>query len=181
MTKRTMTWYVHAYLHTGRGSDRLLPLDDETLDGLRVGGGRNYGLGELGVADTQLVDLATLDFTRVERAMQRPGLDLELLSPYVTASAHPGADGQSVPWWWGVDGDLRRRATRLVKGDDSYPVHTIDHGQVVRYTGEDPIRTAINGVLRVGTHAKYGFGEFRLRPADADRVPERGAEQGGVA
>jgi hypothetical protein len=182
MTKRTMTWHVHAYLHTGRGDDGLLPLDVETLDGLRVGGARNYGLGELTLADTQVIELANLDYTRVETAMQGPGLTLELLSPYVTASAYPGADSQSVPWWWDVRGDLRRRATRLVKGDDSYPVETIDHGQVVQYTGDDPIRTAINGVLRVGTHAKYGFGEFRLRPADADRVPERVLDgQRGVA
>jgi hypothetical protein len=181
LDKRTITWHVHAYLHTGRGDDDILPLDEAVLDGLRVGGARNYGCGELALAETQTVNLANLDFTGLEGTAQGPGLQLELLSPYVTASTCPGADGQSVPWWWGVDGELRRRTTRLVKGEDNYTLQTIDHGQVVRYTGDEPIRTAINGILRVGTHSKYGFGEFRLRPADCDRVPERAAEQGGVA
>jgi len=32
------------------------------------------------------------------------------------------------------------------------------------------VSTARNGVCRVGTHSKFGFGEFRLRPAGDDRV-----------
>ena len=89
-------------------------------------------------------------------------------------SEWPGADGQSVPWWWDFDERLRRRTTRLVAAEDAHEVATVDHGQVVTYTGGRPVETAKNGIRRVGTHAKYGFGEFRLRPADTDRVPERG-------
>ncbi len=47
----------------------------------------------------------------------------------------------------------------------------------------DGVRTAKNGLTRVGTHSKFGFGEFRLRPSGADRVPERAAaasDGGGV-
>ena len=172
-TKRSMTWYVHAYLHTGRDDDGLLPLSDSVLDGLRVGGARNYGCGELSLAETQTVDLTALEYTSLELTTQNEALELELLSPYVTTSEYPGADEQSIPWWWGVDGDLRRRQTRLIKGEDNYCLQTIDHGQVVSYTGDAPVQTAINGVLRVGTHAKYGFGEFRLRPSTDDRVPAR--------
>jgi len=46
----------------------------------------------------------------------------------------------------------------------------IDHGQVVGYAGDRPVETAINGIQRVGTHAKFGFGEFRVRPVSKDRV-----------
>jgi hypothetical protein len=84
-----------------------------------------------------------------------------------------------VPWWWGPpDAGLRRRETRLVDGDEEYVLGVVDHGQCVRYTGSDPVATAVNGVLRVGSHAKYGFGEFRIRPAGADRVEERATASG---
>jgi len=43
---------------------------------------------------------------------------------------------------------------------------------MVGYAGSDPVETAKNGVLRVGTHARFGFGELRVRPASHDRVPE---------
>jgi hypothetical protein len=168
-TKRTMRWYVHCYLHCG-GDEVVLPLSGDVLDGLRVGGARNYGLGELSVKETQVIDLDDLDYSRVREA---DGIQLELLSPYVLVSEYPGADSQSVPWWWASDERLRRRTTRVVVGDDVHDVATVDHGQVVEYTGDRPVETAKNGILRVGTHAKYGFGEFRVRPADTDRVPER--------
>lgn len=64
-------------------------------------------------------------------------------------------------------------------GEDTYAVQTVDHGQVVQYAGDDLVGTAKNGVLRVGTHSRFGFGEFRVRPAGGDRVPERGAAAAG--
>lgn len=183
-TRRQVPWRVMGYLHTGRGDDGILPLADETLDGLQVGGARNYGFGELALLDTQVIDLDALSYERVADAAMGAGLDLELISPYVLTSDYPGADDQSVPWWWDVpEHGLRRRRTRLAVGDDSYPVGTVDYGQVVGYAGDRPIETAKNGILRVGTHAKYGFGEVRLRPASADRVPNRGdaaAQAGGA-
>ncbi|WP_254837872.1 hypothetical protein [Natronomonas marina] len=179
-TKRTMHWYVHCYLHGDGGDEDILPLSEGVLDGLRVGGARNYGLGELSLTDTQGIDVDALDYSRVRSADE---LQIELLSPYVVQSEYPGADRQSVPWWWASDRQLRRRQTRLVAGDDAHEVATIDHGQVVAYAGDRPVETAKNGIQRVGTHAKYGFGELRLRPADADRVPERAQaeadQQGG--
>jgi hypothetical protein len=172
-TKRTVNWRVYCYLHAdGEGSP--IPLDDTTLEGIRVGGARNYGCGELSVADTQTVDLQTLETTRLEEAADSDhGFQLELCTPYVRSSTHPDADDQQVPWWWGDTDDLRQRRTRLIKGSDCYELETVDHGQVVTYTGDQPIKTAINGIRRVGTHSKFGFGEFRLRPASADRVPDR--------
>lgn len=169
--KRSVQWYVHCYVHADGSGEDILPLSEDVLDGVRVGGGRNYGLGKLLLAETQVIDLDDLDYSRVRSADE---LQIELLSPYVLASEHPGADGQSVPWWWDADGRLRRRTTRVVTGDEVHEVATVDHGQVVGYAGDRPVETAVNGVVRVGTHAKYGFGEFRLRPAGADRVPERG-------
>jgi len=173
-TKRTVTWYVHCYLYTdGRDDGELCPLSDDALDGLRVGGGRNYGLGELRVADTQTIELETLDYSRLKACDGNWDGDqytIELLSPYVLRSQHPGADVQTVPWWWEPPHELRRRTEQLVVGDETYQLTTIDHGQCVEYAGDDPVSTAKNGLLRVGTHSKFGFGEFRLRPADDNRV-----------
>jgi hypothetical protein len=78
-----------------------------------------------------------------------------------------------VPWWWDTDGEVRRRRAQLVQDGETYDLTTVDHGRVVSYAGESPVATAKNGVLRTGTHAQFGFGEFRVRPADGDRVPER--------
>ena len=188
--RRSVSWYVHCYLHAdgdGAGDDGVLPVETDVLDGIRVGGARNYGFGELSVADTQLVELDALDYSRLEDADD--GVEIELVTPYVLASEQPGADTQDVPWWWRVESDavqaspageeLRRRETRLVDGDASYAVETVDHGQVVAYAGSDPVRTAKNGVTRVGTHSRFGFGELRVRPAEADRVPERGEGRAG--
>jgi hypothetical protein len=170
-TKRTVKWRVQCYLHADEPG--VVPLDEDTLDGIRVGGGRNYDFGRLTVADTQTVDLTELATTHIERAAAEAGLQLELITPYVLTSEHPDADAQRVPWWWAHDHSLRRRTTRLVKSTDCYELETVDHGQVVRYTGDDPVQTARNGIRRVGTHSKFGFGEFRLRPVTGDRVPER--------
>jgi len=171
-SKRTMTWYVHFYVHDDTGSNDAVPLDEDVLDGLRLGGARNYGLGETSLKDTQTVDLDALDYSTLEDAEE--SFELELVSPYVTASEYPGADDQSVPWWWTPrPGGLRRREERLVEDGEVYELQTIDHGQVVGYGGPDPVGTAKSGVLRVGTHARFGFGEFRLRSVSTDRVPER--------
>ncbi|WP_178915467.1 hypothetical protein [Natronomonas gomsonensis] len=177
-SKRTMTWYVHFYVHDDTGGSDVVPLDEDVLDGLRLGGARNYGLGETSLKETQTVDLDALDYATLEDAAG--SFELELVSPYVTASEYPGADDQSVPWWWTPrPGGLRRREERLVEAGDVYELETIDHGQVVGYGGPSPVETAKSGVLRVGTHARYGFGEFRLRPVNEDRVPERAAVKSG--
>ncbi|AXR79898.1 hypothetical protein [Natrarchaeobaculum sulfurireducens] len=185
--KRSVTWHVYCYLH---GDGRVLPLSEETLDGLCVGGARNYGFGELSVVDTQTIDLEALDYSRLEAADKYV---LELLSPYVLETAYPGADGQRIPWWWETDVDgrritasetetpypaiehlgcheLRLREERLVSDGETYSLETVDHGQLVGYAGDTPIQTAKNGVRRVGTHAKFGFGEFRVWPATDERV-----------
>jgi len=170
-TKRSVTWYVHCYLHDdGSG---VVPLDESVLDGLRVGGARNYGLGELGVADSQRINLDDLDYSRLHSCDDSGDGDhynIELLSPYVLRTPHPNAENQSVPWWWDSPHELRRRQERLVVGEDVFELETIDHGQRVRFAGSDPVKTAKNGVLRIGSHSKFGLGEFRLRPASDDRV-----------
>lgn len=181
-TRRSVSWYVHCHVHVDGVGDTI-PLSDAVLDGIQVGAARNYGFGEVSVADTQVVELEELDSSRLEAAQQdgEPCL-VELVTPFVTASEYSGADDQEVPWWWGVgDGEVRRRETRVVDDGEVYVVDTVDHGQVVPYTGSNPVRTAVNGVLRIGTHSKYGFGEFRVRPATDDRVPGRSDAGGGGA
>jgi hypothetical protein len=167
-SKRSVTWHVHCYIHSD-GADGVVPLSESVLDGIRVGGARNYGLGELRLADTQTFELESLDYSRLEDAVGGQ-FEIELLSPYVLQSEHHGADDQSVPWWWDAPHELRRREERLVVGDEVFAVEAIDHGQRVTYAGTDPVSTAMNGVRRVGTHSKFGFGEFRVRPAGDDRV-----------
>lgn len=195
-SKRSVRWLAQCYLHTMSGThgESLLPVADATLDGLQVGGARNYGFGRLSVVDSQVIELDELAYDRVTAADDHV---LELLAPFVVASEFPNADEQPVPSWWdvsqpavaGADRDrdglrdrdaddvseagLRRRTERLVGGDDVYALATIDHGQLVGYDGSRPVETAKNGVLRIGTHSRFGFGELRVRPAGDDRVTER--------
>ncbi|GAA0539088.1 hypothetical protein ABNG02_14425 [Halorubrum ejinorense] len=179
-SKRRVKWYIHAYVHSER--EGVLPLDESVLNGIQLGGARNYGFGEVSLTDSQVVDLNALSFDALRG---HDAYTIELVTPYVLQSEAPDADTQSVPYWWdtsvaAVPGDsptrerrLRRREERLV-GETAYELATVDHGQLVGYAGDDPIQTAKNGVLRVGTHARFGFGELRVRPASHDRVPERG-------
>lgn len=156
----TTSWFVYAYL-TARDDD-VLPLPDSVLDGLQFGGARNYGYGETSLKDTQLVDLDELDYSRLAEADEHL---LELTTPYVLESEHPHADANPVPWWWDCTEDrLRNRTESLVEQRERYRLETVDHGQVVGYDGDQPIKTAKNGIQRVGTHSKYGFGELRVKP-----------------
>jgi hypothetical protein len=160
-TKQTMTWYVHAVLSSDDPS--CLPLGRDALDGLQFGGKRNYGYGEVGLKETQVVDLDALDYSRLEGV---EAYRLELITPFVLETTYPGADDMSVPWWWAESRpELRERAERLVEQRDSYELQTVDHGQVVTYCGDNPVETAKNGIRRVGSHSRCGFGEFRVVPA----------------
>lgn len=59
---------------------------------------------------------------------------------------------------------LRQRLEKIVESGDIYELETVDQGVVVGYEGGCPVETAKNGICRVGTHSKYGFGEFRVKP-----------------
>ena len=72
-----------------------MPLSESVFDGLRVGGARNFGLGELRLADSQTSELESLDYSRLADAAGGQ-FEIELLSPYVLQSDHHGADDQSV-------------------------------------------------------------------------------------
>jgi hypothetical protein len=118
----------------------------------------------------------------------------------ITESEFPGAEHQAVPWWWDTSEfesapgnyakatGMRSRVTRLAHGGESYRVRVVDHGQRVGFAGdaERVVETARNGVTRIGTHSRFGFGELRVRPPDAARVPARDAasartDSGGVS
>lgn len=159
-SRHTTTWYLTAYLHAD--DDSVLPLADDDLDELQLGGQRNLGYSQTRLKDTQLVNLDALDYSRLRDA---DGHLLELMTPYVLESAYPGAEGQDIPWWWAEKrSELRERNSTIFEQREPYDVVTVDHGQVVEYTGNQPIQTAKNGIERVGTHSKYGFGELRVKP-----------------
>lgn len=196
--KRTVQWYVHCYVHAD--DPEVLPLAADVLDGIQVGGARNYGFGALTVADTNTVALGDLAVDRLQdAAREQAPCRLELVTPYVTDSECPGADRQSVPWWWDASefaatpgenapsAGLRRRETRLVQGGASYTLRVVDHGQRVGFAGDSDrlVETAHNGIRRVGTHSRFGFGELRVRPpaavpAYAQSRDKRGGSGAGV-
>jgi len=155
------TWYIHCYLHAT--DDSLLPLDEATLDGVQFGGARNYGYGQTRLKDTQLVDCGQLSYDSLREADEHL---IKLVTPYVTQSEMPHTDDVfGPPWWWDTNGDtVRRRTESLVEQRKQYEIHTIDHGQVFGYGGDRPVETARNGIERIGTHSKYGFGEFEVIP-----------------
>ncbi|WP_049980162.1 hypothetical protein [Halolamina rubra] len=158
---QTTNWYVHAYLHPD--DPDVLPLDEATLDGLQFGGQRNYGYGMTRLKDTQVVDLEALDYSRLRDS---EAYILEVVTPYVLRSEYPSTNDVDVPWWWSVaeESQLRHREEKIVEGEDVYRCETVDHGQVVGYTGDRPVATAKNAITRLGSHSKYGFGELRVKP-----------------
>ena len=157
---QTTKWYVHAYLHAD--DPDTLPLGEDVLGRLQFGGKRNYGYGEVELKDTQTVDLNALDYLRLEGAETYL---IEIVTPFVLESEYPAASDQPVPWWWAENRDeLRFREEKILEQREIYRLQTVDHGQVVKYVGDRPVETAKNGLLRVGSHARYGFGELRVKP-----------------
>ena len=158
--RQTTKWYVHAYLHAD--DPAVLPLGEDVLEGLQFGGKRNYGYGEVQLKDTQLVDLDKLDYSRVNGA---EAYLIALLTPFVLESEYPEANSCTIPWWWAKDrGELRFREEKILEQREVFQLETVDHGQVVKYRGDCPVETAKNGLQRVGSHSRYGFGELRLKP-----------------
>ena len=160
--QQTTRWYINAYLHADR--DDILPIEERALEGLQFGGKRNYGYGITRLKDTQVVDLEALDYSRLEDG---EAFILELVTPFVLESEYPNAHDHNVPWWWKEDRrDLREREEKVLEQREVYTLQTVDHGQVVAYEGDRPVETAKNGILRVGSHSKYGFGELRVKPVE---------------
>lgn len=163
------SWYIHAYLTAPKGSD-VLPLPASDLDGLQFGGNRNYGYGQVSLKDTQddkskLTDLDQIDYGRVADA---DGHVLELMTPYVLSSEYPHTQDRGVPNWWDQSLTYRTRVDKIAEQREMYELETVDHGQVTKYYGSRPVETAKNGVERIGTHSKYGFGEIWVRPTASE-------------
>ena len=161
--QQTTRWYINAYLYAS-GPD-VLPLDESVVNGVQFGGKRNYGYGVTQLKDTQIVDLDDLDYSQIEDA---DAFLIEVVTPFVLESEYPNAANQKVPWWWKERREeLREREEKIVEQRETYRLQTVDHGQVTVYEGNRPLKTAKSGILRVGTHSKHGFGEFRVRPTDS--------------
>nr|WP_237561651.1 hypothetical protein [Halorubrum halophilum] len=170
--QQTTKWYVHAYLHAD--DPAVLPLGEDMLEGLQFGGKRNYGYGEVQLKDTQMVDLDDLDYSRLEDAETYL---IELVTPFVVETEYPDADDCVIPWWWAENrDDLRLREEKLLEQCEVFRLETVDHGQVVKYLGDRPVETAKNGLHRVGSHSRYGFGELRLKPL-TDQYQESAEER----
>jgi len=160
--QQTTKWYVHAYLHAD--DPTALPLGEAPLENVQFGGKRNYGYGEATLKDTQMVDLEALDYSRLTDADAHL---LRLETPFVVESEHPSANDVAVPWWWAENrDDLRFREEKMLESGEVYRLQTVDHGQVVKYLGDRPVETARNGLTRVGSHSRFGFGELRVIPVD---------------
>ena len=171
--QQTTKWYINAYLHAD--APDVLPLGEDVLDGLQFGGKRNYGYGVTRLKDTQVVDLAELDYSRLKDG---ESFLVEITTPFVLESEYPKAADQDVPWWWKENRrDLREREEQILEQRDVYKLQTVDHGQVVTYEGDCPVETAKNGILRVGSHSKYGFGELRMKPVESRPGHYKNAEK----
>jgi hypothetical protein len=173
--QQTTKWYINAYLHAD--DPDALPLGEDVLDGLQFGGKRNYGYGITRLKDTQVVDLDDLDYSRLEDG---DVFLVEVTMPFVLESEYPKAADQDVPWWWKKNRrDLREREEKILEQREVFRLQTVDHGQVVKYEGDRPVETAKSGILRVGTHSKYGFGELRVKPVDPRPDQCKNSEKNG--
>jgi len=173
--QQTTKWYVHAYLHAD--DPMVLPLGEDVLDDFQFGGKRNYGYGITRLKDTQVVDLDDLDYSRLEDGEVSL---VEVTTPFVLESEYPKAADQDVPWWWKESRrELRERAEKILEQREVYKLQTVDHGQVVKYEGDRPIETAKSGILRVGSHSKYGFGELRVKPVEPRSDQCKNSEKNG--
>ena len=160
--QETTKWYIHSYLHADGRS--VLPLGESVLEDLHFGGKRNYGYGEVSLKDTQTVDLNELDYSQLEDAKTHL---IELVTPFVLESEYPATNDRPVPWWWAENrDDLRLRDEKILEQREVFNLVTVDHEQVVKYLGDRPTETAKNGLTRVGSHSRYGFGELRVKPLD---------------
>lgn len=159
---RKSQWYIHAYLTASEDSG-ILPLSESELDGLQFGGKRNYGYGRVSFKDSQLTDLNTLDYSRIEDSESHV---LELMTPFVLASDYPSVNDRQIPNWWDKSLTYRIVEKQIVDQRDRHTIEAVDYGQVSKYYGPDAVETAQNGVERVGSHSKYGFGEIWVRPTD---------------
>ena len=159
---RTTNWFVSSYLSATNES--VLPLETDVLDNVQFGGKRNYGYGTAQLVDTQVIDLDEIEYASLRNADE---FILKLTTPFVLESSYPSADDIEIPWWWAESrDDLGERTEKIVEQREVYRLTTVDHGQVVEYCGDRPVETAKNGICRIGTHSKYGFGEFRVIPVD---------------
>lgn len=159
ISRNQYSWYIHTYLHPGDYTTTF-PLPGYALDGLYFGKNRNYGYGRTSLVETRVIDLDALDYSSIT---DNDSFVIELVTPYVLSSQAVNGPPESIPWWWDDELSYRRRTEVIVKNRDRYTLETVDHGQVTRYEGNDPVSTAVNGVTRIGTHKKYGFGEFMIR------------------
>ena len=147
------------------------------LDRLQFGGKRNYGYGITRLKDTQVIDLEALDYSRLKNG---EAFLVEVTTPFVLESEYPKAADQDVPWWWKESRRvLREREEKILEQREVYKLQTVDHGQVVKYEGDRPIETAKRGILRVGSHSKYGFGELRVRPVESRSDQYKKSERNG--
>jgi hypothetical protein len=64
--RETTRRYLHAYLHAD--DPGILPLGEDELDAIQVGGKRNYGYGMADLEATRVVDLDALDYDRLTGA-----------------------------------------------------------------------------------------------------------------
>lgn len=92
----------------------IVALDDSCLDGLQLGRKRNYGYGTTKLKDTQVVDPAELDYSRLNTAED---FVLELVTPFVLESEYPAAANPGVPWWWEEDREALRERLEKVWGE----------------------------------------------------------------
>jgi hypothetical protein len=74
-----------------------------------------------------------------------------VVTPFVIESEYPGAKVEH----------LRMRTGKMLRDCE-----TVGHGQVVGCEGDQPVETARNGFLWIGSYSKYGFGEPRVRVVD---------------
>ena len=150
--------YLNFYTH---GCDDL---DPNLFDGISLGGKRNKGFGATSLADSAEVRVDELDFLSLERS---GNVDALLITPICLKSQFPGTEPCAFPSFAMQPKMYRTRSEFIKHGDQRYGLELIDHGQrfdlaPVVVARRNLVELAKEGIKRIGTHSKYGYGEFKL-------------------
>lgn len=137
--------------------------DPNIFDGIAIGGRRNMGMGK-----TRLHLHISTDTSQWTGFPENDKLGVELITPLCLRSTFPGCDETNFPNFLEphASGRFRTREEGITIHQKKVDLHLLDSGQAFAIKECLPRtelqKTINNGIERIGTHSKYGYGEYKV-------------------